>query len=74
MTTFMKGLYLRFCVADPSAIIFNDFISHFEASLLISMANPAGEQRAKLMPILHSLYVKPLSTRRLLHWHCQADH
>ena len=32
------------------------------------MHNAAGEQRPKLLAILHGLYDKPLSTRRLLHW------
>jgi len=28
----------------------------------------AGEQRPSLIPNLHGLYDKPLSTRRLLYW------
>jgi len=37
------------------------------------VANAAGEQRPKLFPRLHGLYVKPLSTSRLLHWHVIWD-
>jgi len=31
--------------------------------------NGAGEQRPRLIPSLHGLYVKPQSSRRLLQWH-----
>jgi hypothetical protein len=32
--------------------------------------NGTGEQRPEKIPSLQGLYVKPLSSRRLLQWHC----
>ena len=37
-------------------------------SSVIMRLNGAGEQRPKLIPCSHGLYVKPLSSSRLLHW------
>ena len=34
----------------------------------INTDNAAGEQRPELIPTLHGLYEKPLSSRRLLQW------
>jgi hypothetical protein len=49
-------------------ISFNDDLCSSGVLIIpIYLANAASEQRPKFMSILHGLYVKPLSSRRLLH-------
>ena len=60
--------------SEPNYNEYSDaYIEHYASHLVIS-PNVEREQRLKGVPSLHGPYVKPLSSRRLLHAFCYVKY